>query len=160
MRLLLVTDEEQGVDEFILELQECGVLCESMKLKHDLITVDGGAELSEAFVKQLQQRMGGEEDVDALLLCEQQCYHGLDLPLLRRLCFLPILVLEKHPTAYDERLLTYWEMYPEKMPNVIIVDCWYGQLMTDPQGWMMQYIENDFGYKEIHDGRYIRIYRK
>ena len=104
MRLLLVTDEEQGVDEFILELQECGVSCESMELKHDLITVDGGAELSEAFVKQLQQRMGGEEDVDALLLCEQQCYHGLDLPLLRRLCFLPILVLEKHPTAYDEIL--------------------------------------------------------
>lgn len=65
-----------------------------------------------------------------------------------------------NPTAYDERLLTYWEMYPEKMPNVIIVDCWYGQLMTDPQGWMMQYIENDFGYKEMHDGRYIRIYRK
>lgn len=65
-----------------------------------------------------------------------------------------------NPTAYDERLLEYWELYPEKMPNVIIVDCWYGQLMTDPNGWMMQYIENDFGYSQVNDGRYIRIFRK
>lgn len=65
-----------------------------------------------------------------------------------------------NPTAYDERLLEYWEMYPEKYPNVIIVDCWYGQLMTDPEGWLMQYIENEFGYTQVNDGRYMRIYRK
>ncbi|MCI9189434.1 MAG: hypothetical protein HFH84_07380 [Lachnospiraceae bacterium] len=65
-----------------------------------------------------------------------------------------------NPTAYDERLLEYWELYPEKYPNVIIVDCWYGQLMTDPEGWLMQYIENDFGYTQVNDGRYIRIYRR
>ena len=65
-----------------------------------------------------------------------------------------------NPTAYDERLLEYWEMYPDKAPNVIIVDCWYGELMTDPQGWLMQYIENDFGYTQVHDGNYIRIFRK
>ena len=51
-------------------------------------------------------------------------------------------------------------MYPEKYPNVIIVDCWYGQLMTDPEGWLMQYIENDFGYVQVNDGKYIRIFRK
>lgn len=65
-----------------------------------------------------------------------------------------------NPTAYDQRLLEYWEMYPEKAPNVIIVDCWYGELMTDPHGWLMQYIENDFGYTQVHDGNYIRIFRK
>ena len=65
-----------------------------------------------------------------------------------------------NPTAYDERLLEYWEMYPEKYPNVIIVDCWYGQLTTDPEGWLMQYIENDFGYVQVNDGKYIRIFRK
>jgi len=65
-----------------------------------------------------------------------------------------------NPTAYDERLLEYWELYPEKYPNVIIVDCWYGQLMTDPDGWLMQYIENEFGYTQVNDGRYIRVYRK
>lgn len=65
-----------------------------------------------------------------------------------------------NPTAYDERLLEYWELHPEKYPNVIIVDCWYGQLMTDPDGWLMQYIENNFGYTQMIDGKYIRIYRR
>ncbi len=62
------------------------------------------------------------------------------------------------PTSYDERLLTYWEDYPEKQPDVIVVDCWYGQLMEDPDNWIMQYIENDFGYTEVRDGKYVRFY--
>lgn len=65
-----------------------------------------------------------------------------------------------NPTAYDERLLAYWEKFPEKQPNVIIVDDWYGQLMTDPDGWLMRYAEGEFGYTSMEEGRYIRIYRK
>lgn len=65
-----------------------------------------------------------------------------------------------NPTAYDERLLDYWEKFPEKMPNVIIVDDWYGQLMTDPEGWLMRYAEGEFGYTSMEEGRYIRVYRK
>ena len=64
------------------------------------------------------------------------------------------------PTSYDERLLTYWELYREKKPDVIVVDCWYGQLMEDPDNWIMQYIENDFGYSSYTDGKYIRFYRR
>lgn len=64
------------------------------------------------------------------------------------------------PTAYDERLLTYWELYPEKMPNVIVVDCWYGNLMEDTDNWIMQYIETEFGYTQVDDGSYVRFYRK
>lgn len=65
-----------------------------------------------------------------------------------------------NPTPYDERLLAYWEMFPEKEPNVIIVDDWYGQLMTDPDGWLMRYVEEDFGYTSMQEGRYVRVYRK
>ena len=65
-----------------------------------------------------------------------------------------------NPTAYDERLIDYWKMFPEKEPNVIIVDCWYGELMTDPGSYIMNYIEHDFGYTQVNDGRYIRVYRK
>lgn len=65
-----------------------------------------------------------------------------------------------NPTAYDERLLEYWEMFPEKAPNVIIFDYWYGQWMTDPEGWLVQYAEKEFGYSSVEDGRYIRVYRK
>lgn len=64
------------------------------------------------------------------------------------------------PTAYDERLLTYWELYPEKYPDVIVVDCWYGQLMENPDNWIMQYIEKEFGYTETYDGKYVRFYRR
>ena len=65
-----------------------------------------------------------------------------------------------NPTAYDERLLEYWALHPEKNPNVIIVDCWYGELKEPSDSWIMRYIENDFGYTQVHDGDYIRIYRK
>lgn len=64
------------------------------------------------------------------------------------------------PTAYDERLLTYWELYPEKQPNVIVVDCWYGGLLEDQDSFIMNYIENEFGYTECVDGRYVRFYKK
>lgn len=64
------------------------------------------------------------------------------------------------PTSYDERLLTYWEKYPEKRPDVIVVDCWYGELMEPEDSWIMRYIENDFGYTQVQDGDYVRFYRR
>lgn len=64
------------------------------------------------------------------------------------------------PTTYDERLLTYWELYPEKQPDVIVVDCWYGQLQEKEDSWIMRYIENEFGYDRTVDGKYVRYYFK
>lgn len=64
------------------------------------------------------------------------------------------------PTTFDEKLLTYWELYPEKYPEVIVVDCWYNNLCISPDSWIMQYIENDFGYSEAIDGKYVRFYIK
>lgn len=64
------------------------------------------------------------------------------------------------PTTYDEKLLTYWELYPEKQPDVIVVDCWYGNLMEEAGSWIMEYIENEFGYSEMIDGKYVRYYKR
>lgn len=64
------------------------------------------------------------------------------------------------PTTYDEKLLTYWEQYPEKEPDVIVVDCWYGSLMEPGDSWIMQYIEKEFGYTTVNDGAYVRFYRR
>ncbi len=64
------------------------------------------------------------------------------------------------PTAYDERLVEYWEMYPEKAPDVIVVDCWYGELMEPADNYIMRYVEEQFGYSEAIDGRYVRFYKK
>ena len=63
------------------------------------------------------------------------------------------------PTSYDERLLTYWQLYPGKKPDIIVVDCWYGELKEDPDNWIMNYIENGFGYTEAIDGKYVRFYK-
>ena len=64
------------------------------------------------------------------------------------------------PTAYDERLLTYWTYYPEKQPDIIVIDCWFGNMLFAEDSWMVQYIENDFGYTEVIEGDYVRIYKK
>ena len=64
------------------------------------------------------------------------------------------------PTAYDERLLTYWSYYPEKEPDIIVIDCWFGNMLFAEDSWIVQYIENDFGYTEVIEGDYVRIYKK
>ena len=43
---------------------------------------------------------------------------------------------------------------------MIVVDCWYGDLKEQPDSWIMQYIENEFGYSTVTDGAYVRFYRK
>ena len=62
------------------------------------------------------------------------------------------------PTSYDEKLLTYWSLYPDKQPDVIVVDCWYGQLIENKDSWIIQYIESDFNYSRTVDGKYLRYY--
>ena len=64
------------------------------------------------------------------------------------------------PTSYDQGLLEYWEQYPEKRPDVIVVDCWFGELKEPRDNWIMHYIEGDFGYTAVQDGDYVRFYRK
>ena len=64
------------------------------------------------------------------------------------------------PTTYDEKLLTYWEKYPEKRPDVIAIDGWYGQPMVEEDSWIRQYIDHEFGYTETRDGKYMRFYKR
>ncbi len=51
-------------------------------------------------------------------------------------------------------------MLPGEKPDVIVVDCWYGGLKGPPDSWIMQYIENEFGYSTVIDNAYVRFYRK
>lgn len=64
------------------------------------------------------------------------------------------------PTAYDERLVTYWSYYPEKKPDIIVIDCWFGNMLFSPDSWIVKYIENNFGYTDIIEGDYVRIFKK
>jgi hypothetical protein len=63
-----------------------------------------------------------------------------------------------NPAVFNESLLKYWEMFPEKRPNVIVVDCWFGNLNMPEDSFIMQYVENDLGYTKVVDGKYVRFY--
>lgn len=58
---------------------------------------------------------------------------------------------------YNEKLLEYFELYPDKTPTVVAVSCWYGELMLDPDSFVMKWVEEN--YETVGDGRYWRYYR-
>lgn len=62
--------------------------------------------------------------------------------------------------TYNEKLLRYWEQNPDKFPNVIVVDCWFGHLNVDEDSWIMQWIYEEFGADSYEDGTYQRYYCK
>ena len=57
---------------------------------------------------------------------------------------------------YNESTLTYFDMFPEKRPDVVAVSCWYGGLMIDPNSMIMKWVEEN--YDVVGDGRYWRYY--
>ena len=59
---------------------------------------------------------------------------------------------------YNEFLLKYWELHPEKFPDVIAVTCWYGDLRWEQDSWIMHWIENDYHPLKTIDGKYYRYY--
>lgn len=61
---------------------------------------------------------------------------------------------------YNDILLKYWELNPEKYPDVMIIPCWYGELHWDPESWIVTWTENEFDADEIIDGTYFRYYIK
>ena len=61
--------------------------------------------------------------------------------------------------TYNETLLDYWEQNPDKCPNVILVECWFGDLHIDQDSWIYQWIEEEFQPSTYVDGRYWRFYR-
>lgn len=62
--------------------------------------------------------------------------------------------------TYDEKLLKYWELYPEKYPNVVIIAYRDGELKVNGLSYIMQWLENEFQPDEIQDGTFYRYYRK
>lgn len=60
--------------------------------------------------------------------------------------------------TYDESLLRYWEMYPDKKPTVIAVKAWNQEIGVDEDTWIMQWINEN--YHQYTDGQYWRFYRK
>lgn len=64
--------------------------------------------------------------------------------------------------GYNESILKYWELHPEKYPDVIIAYCWYGNLHSQltEDSWIMKWIETKYSPTHYIDGKYWRYYFK
>lgn len=60
--------------------------------------------------------------------------------------------------TYSGKLLSYWELNPWKEPNVVILECWYGEPRISEEAWIMGWIGEHFD--SYVDGKYVRIYRR
>lgn len=60
--------------------------------------------------------------------------------------------------TYDENLLHYWEMYPDKVPTVIAVQGWNGEMAVSEDTWIMQWVNEN--YSQYTNGYYWRFYRR
>ncbi len=61
---------------------------------------------------------------------------------------------------YDETLLDYWEMYPERYPDVVLVESCYGEVMYGEDEFIMRWLNEDYQASSVTDYEYIRVYRK
>lgn len=63
--------------------------------------------------------------------------------------------------VYDENLLVYWELNPDRYPDVVIVESWYGDMRAAGEGsYIRQWLENDFQASEVTDYSYFTVYKK
>ncbi len=62
--------------------------------------------------------------------------------------------------TYNEELLYYWELNPEKYPDVVIVSSGFGELIYElrSNAWLMNWLENEYPAEEVVDGNYWRYY--
>lgn len=62
--------------------------------------------------------------------------------------------------VYDESLLEYWKLHPDRYPDVILVESSYGELAYGDDSWIMQWINSEYQASEVQDYEYFRLYRK
>ena len=60
---------------------------------------------------------------------------------------------------YGERFGTYWEVYPEKKPDIIAIECYDGLVdYRVARSWLYEYATGEFGADEVIDTTYYRLY--
>ena len=64
--------------------------------------------------------------------------------------------------TYTEELLYYYELNPEKYPDVIAMESSFGELSWEllRNDWLMQWVEQEYQADEVIDGNYWRYYIK
>ena len=63
--------------------------------------------------------------------------------------------------TYDESLLAYWELNPDRYPDVVVFDSMWGNIdMVEEDSFIMQWVLNDFGATEVLEYPYMTVFRK
>lgn len=62
--------------------------------------------------------------------------------------------------TYNDQLLYYWEINPEKYPDVVILASGFGELAWEMQKneWLMRWLEEEYCADRVVDGNYWRYY--
>jgi hypothetical protein len=61
---------------------------------------------------------------------------------------------------WDEKLLEYWELNPDRYPDVIAFESWYGDVWYSEDNYVMQWVESEFGYTRMEEYPYVTVYYK
>lgn len=64
--------------------------------------------------------------------------------------------------TYNENLLMYWEMNPEKYPDVVILSSAFGELSYElaQNQWLLSWLEEEYRADTVTDGTYWRYYER
>lgn len=64
--------------------------------------------------------------------------------------------------TYNEKLLYYWEINPDKYPDVVIVASSFGELSWEvlQNEWLMNWLEDEYCADTVTDGAYWRYYER
>ena len=62
--------------------------------------------------------------------------------------------------TYNSELLYYWELNPDKYPDVVILASGFGELSWDlaKNTWLMEWLEEEYQAETVIDGNYWRYY--
>lgn len=61
---------------------------------------------------------------------------------------------------YDERLLDYWELHPERYPNVVVFESSYGDIRQEGDNFIWHWLMEDFQPTERKDYPYIAVFTR
>ncbi|MCH5344220.1 MAG: hypothetical protein J1E64_09285 [Acetatifactor sp.] len=63
--------------------------------------------------------------------------------------------------SYDESMLAYWELNPDRYPDVVAVESWFGDIrIIAEDSFLAGWLETDFQASRIVDYPYITVYYK
>lgn len=63
--------------------------------------------------------------------------------------------------VYDESLLAYWEEHPERYPDVVVFESWFGEIrVVKEDDFIMQWVQNEFSASEVIEYPYITVYKR